>query len=58
MLLSWLADMPGALIFQRGVSSAKGGESMKNPLESLPWTIVLGVVLTVILVVILNAVGV
>ncbi len=30
---------------------------MKNPLESLPWTIVLGVVLTVILVVIVNAVG-
>ncbi len=30
---------------------------MKNPLKSLPWTIVLGVVLTVILVVIVNAVG-
>ena len=27
---------------------------MKNPLESLPWTIVLGVVLTVILVIIVN----
>jgi hypothetical protein len=30
---------------------------MKNPLESLSWTIVLGVVLTVILVVIVNAAG-
>ena len=30
---------------------------MKNPLESLPWTIVLGVVLTVILIVIVNAAG-
>jgi hypothetical protein len=27
---------------------------MKNPLESLPWTIALGVVLTVILVIIVN----
>jgi hypothetical protein len=30
---------------------------MKNPLESLPWTIVLGVALTVILVIIVNAAG-
>jgi len=30
---------------------------MKNPLESLPWTIALGVVLTIILIVIVNAAG-
>ena len=30
---------------------------MKNPLESLPWTIVLGVVLTIVLIVIVNAAG-
>ena len=30
---------------------------MKNPLESLPWTVALGVVLTIILIVIVNAVG-
>jgi len=30
---------------------------MKNPLESLPSTIVMGVVLTVIMVVVVNAVG-
>lgn len=27
---------------------------MKNPLESLPWTIAFGVILTVILVIIVN----
>lgn len=30
---------------------------MKNPLESLPSTIVMGIVLTVIMVVVVNAVG-
>ncbi len=30
---------------------------MKNPLESLPWTIVLGVVLTVILAIAVNLAG-
>jgi hypothetical protein len=57
MLLSLPADMPGVLIFRCGISRARGGLSMKNPLESLSWTIVLGVVLTVILVVIVNAAG-
>ena len=33
------------------------GRKMKNPLESLGMTIALGVVLTIILIVIVNAVG-
>jgi hypothetical protein len=57
MLLSGQAYMRGALARQRSISLAEGGEPMKNPLESLPWTIALGIVLTVVLVIIVNAVG-
>jgi len=54
MLLSLTGDVANARRSVFGRSCDRGGADMKNPLESLPWTIVLGVVLTVILVIIVN----
>lgn len=54
MLLSSLGDMANAPGVGSGQSFVRGGAHMKNPLESLPWTIAFGVILTVILVIIVN----